>query len=207
MGFRLAADAEYLGVELDSASWTVAHQTIERAGRGEVLRGTLDVVPKDRFFDMVCAFEVLEHVEDDLGLLRQCRTHLRDGGWLLLSVPAHQSQFGPSDEAVGHLRRYERADLLRLVRKAGFECLDVSAVGFPLGLVLQSARNRLAPARVVEESTQARTEGSGRLFQPSARSTGLALAALGVPFRLAQMPFRTTDLCSGYVLLARSSHG
>ena len=55
----------------------------------------------------MCAFEVLEHIDDDALALKQWREYLRPSGWLLLSVPAHQDQYGAADELVGHYRRYD----------------------------------------------------------------------------------------------------
>ena len=53
-------------------------------------------------------FEVLEHVEDDVGLLRDIHELLAPGGAVLLSVPAHQARFSRVDDMAGHFRRYDR---------------------------------------------------------------------------------------------------
>lgn len=55
-------------------------------------------------FDYLFAFEVLEHIEDDIAALTQWAEALRSDGRLLLSVPAHERKYGASDAMVGHVR-------------------------------------------------------------------------------------------------------
>jgi 2-polyprenyl-3-methyl-5-hydroxy-6-metoxy-1,4-benzoquinol methylase len=71
-------------------------------------------------FDLVTALDVLEHVDDDSGLLRDLYTVLRPGGWLLVSVPAYQFLWGRQDEVSLHRRRYIAGDLLDRIQHVGF---------------------------------------------------------------------------------------
>ncbi|MFQ5849499.1 MAG: class I SAM-dependent methyltransferase [Candidatus Binatia bacterium] len=57
-------------------------------------------------FDLVLALDVIEHVEDDLRALSECRRILKDGGLLIVTVPAFMALWSPWDEALGHKRRY-----------------------------------------------------------------------------------------------------
>lgn len=72
-------------------------------------------------YDLVTAFDVLEHVEDDVNFLKRIRARLRPGGRLLLTVPAHPFLWGPFDEMNHHQRRYLRGSLRRSLVFAGFE--------------------------------------------------------------------------------------
>src|SRR3546814_6549126 len=63
------------------------------------------------------AFEVLEHIEDDHAALRQWLGWLKPGGILLMSVPAHPSQWNAADVWAGHFRRYRKRELLGLVEE------------------------------------------------------------------------------------------
>jgi SAM-dependent methyltransferase len=72
-------------------------------------------------FDSVVMSNVLEHIEDDVGALRNLRSVLPDGGRLVLFVPALQAVFGGLDEAVGHHRRYEAPQLRAAMEAGGFE--------------------------------------------------------------------------------------
>ena len=69
-----------------------------------------------------CIFtlDVLEHLPDDIAVLRQFHHALPAGGKLYIKVPALQWLYGPVDEASGHYRRYTRASLSKAVEEAGF---------------------------------------------------------------------------------------
>ncbi|MFN6204159.1 MAG: class I SAM-dependent methyltransferase [Acidobacteriota bacterium] len=79
----------------------------------------------ERQFDSVVCLNVLEHIEDDLGALREMRRVIRPGGYLALLVPAHQVLYGKFDEAVGHFRRYSKDPLLKLLKQADFEVTSI----------------------------------------------------------------------------------
>lgn len=208
MGARLAQRHEYVGVEPDEHSFELASRRLETADTGRVLRGDVSVLQDDERFDLVCAFEVLEHIEDDAGTLASWAQRLRHGGWMLLSVPAHQRQFGPADVKAGHYRRYERAQLRSLFEGAGLGTPTVLSYGFPFGYLLQWARNRLARREIAESaaSIDERTAGSGRWRQPSDRN-GWVTSVATAPFRLVQWPFIRGDTGTGYVVLGRRTGG
>jgi SAM-dependent methyltransferase len=92
-------------------------------------------------YDYLFAFEVLEHIEDDLGALKQWTQWLRPQGRLLISVPAHQRKYGPADASVGHVRRYERGELESLLAGAGYVDMEVRNYGFPLGNISRLTQN------------------------------------------------------------------
>lgn len=206
MGWRLARRASvYVGLEPDPASYAVAAERLAGVPGAEVRNGDVGALAPDELFDLVCAFEVLEHVEDDAGELRRWAAHLRPGGWLLLSVPAHQARFGPTDEAVGHVRRYDRAPLLATLGAGGFEAVEVTSWGAGAGHALEWARDRITTRRPAPStaSQQERTAGSGRFLQPSSRVAGAVTAVAAAPGRLLQRPFAGTDRGVGWVVLAR----
>jgi SAM-dependent methyltransferase len=94
----------------------------------------------DKKFDYVLAFEVLEHIKDDIGALKQWSCWLKPGGYLLLSVPAHPKRWNATDEWAGHLRRYERAGLREILEQAGFIIVHMEVYGFPLAAILEPIR-------------------------------------------------------------------
>lgn len=70
-------------------------------------------------FDLVLLLDMLEHVSDDVRALRELGALLKPDGRLVMSVPAHPWLFGAHDRALGHVRRYDEAQLRRAVRAAG----------------------------------------------------------------------------------------
>jgi SAM-dependent methyltransferase len=74
-------------------------------------------------FDLICAFDVLEHIADDHAALGRIYEGLKPGGLLLLTVPAHPWMWSTHDLALHHCRRYRKRDLEMTVERAGFEKL------------------------------------------------------------------------------------
>ena len=75
--------------------------------------------------DLVVAFDVLEHIEDDKAAVRGVFEALRPGGRFLVAVPADPALWSAHDEAVGHVRRYTRATLTAAIAKGGLVIEDV----------------------------------------------------------------------------------
>jgi SAM-dependent methyltransferase len=201
---RLALFGNYVGVEPDEQSNRIAYS---RLPPGAAMMSTIDDVD-DYDFDLLCSFEVLEHIDDDLGELQRWVTHLKPGGMVIVSVPAHRHRFAAADEGVGHFRRYDPVDLVKLLESAGLVDVDVRAYGFPLGYLLEWVRNRLAArdasstAGEQSEDVAVRTAGSGRLRQPPPWASG-AIDAATWPFRMMQRATPWADLGPGLIGRAR----
>ncbi|GAA1888752.1 class I SAM-dependent methyltransferase [Lapillicoccus jejuensis] len=205
-GARLAPRADYLAVEPDPTSYAVARRRIEAAG-GRVLNSTDDGVPEGRQVDLLCAFEVLEHLEDDRSALRSWVRHVRPGGHVLVSMPAFQERFNPWDTLVGHYRRYSPDQVRETFTAAGLEPVEVTVYGWPLGYALEGVRGIVAKRKGVgaehggpADDMAQRTAGSGRILQPKAL-VGTAVSAATVPFTWLQRVRPTAG--TGVVGLAR----
>jgi SAM-dependent methyltransferase len=99
----------------------------------------------DAAVDLVYSFNVLEHIEDDAAALAQLRRVLRPGGRLLLYVPAFMVLYTEMDRRIGHLRRYRKQPLKRLVERAGFTVEDVryaDSLGYLAALAFRLAGPR-----------------------------------------------------------------
>lgn len=101
--------------------------------------------------DTVVCLNVLEHIRDDLRLLKKFWALLEPGGKLLLFVPALPALYGSMDSADGHFRRYEKRGLSALIQEADFQlvsCRYVNVLGvagwFFNGRVL---KRRLLPSK------------------------------------------------------------
>ena len=157
-------------------------------------------------YDYVMAFEVLEHIRDDRATLRTWRSMLRPGGRLVLSVPAHPSQWGPSDESVGHYRRYDREALVGLLRQTGFQVERLLCYGFPVANLSQGVSNwmeRRRTAHLARESLEARSARSGVGCDALAPFQWIYRNPLIRACEILQLLFVDTDWGNGYILRAR----
>ena len=74
-------------------------------------------------FDVVGAFDVVEHIKEDEKVLSQIHAALKPDGIVLLTVPQHQWLWSAADDYAFHERRYAAADLHKKVQAAGFQLL------------------------------------------------------------------------------------
>lgn len=159
-------------------------------------------------FDYLFAFEVLEHIEDDAGVLQGWTRQLRPDGRLLLTVPAHQRKFGRSDVLVGHVRRYEKSQLEALLRAAGYVDIEIASYGYPLTELTRRVSNAIvADDRSYDDMSAEQRSIRSAQAQPSAIARVLALVGdrWVTPFRWLQRAFYRTDLGDGYVAHARKA--
>lgn len=80
-----------------------------------------DDLPADGTYDVVAAFDVIEHLADDAAALRRIHDTVRPGGLFVSTVPAFPSLWGQQDVLSHHYRRYRRGGYRRLLEEAGFE--------------------------------------------------------------------------------------
>jgi 2-polyprenyl-3-methyl-5-hydroxy-6-metoxy-1,4-benzoquinol methylase len=88
-------------------------------------------------FDLICLFDVLEHIDEDELSLARLRQMLKPGGRLMLTVPAYPWMWSPHDLHVHHRRRYTRRSLLTRCSRAGLVVTRMSHFNtllFPLAL-------------------------------------------------------------------------
>jgi SAM-dependent methyltransferase len=145
----------------------------------------------DGSFDVVGAFDVLEHCDPEDRALAELRRVLRPGGRLLLSVPAYQWAWSGHDVANGHHRRYTRRRAVRAVTTSGFTVLRAT---YAFGSVFpafaaergwQAVRHRLGstpsgPADVVD--VPAVGPGIERILLGLCRLDERLLAGRDLPF-------------------------
>jgi glycosyltransferase involved in cell wall biosynthesis len=81
--------------------------------------------PAGQSFDTVVCLNVVEHVRDDLGVLRNVWNALSDGGRAVILVPCGPGLYGTLDEALGHFRRYTSEQLAGVAGQAGFRVEQV----------------------------------------------------------------------------------
>ena len=101
-----------------------------RKSGGDVAMGLVTALPfPDSAFDLVCALDIVEHVDDVDGALSELSRVAMPGGALLLSTPLHPSRWSAFDEFVGHRRRYEPERLLDKLAGHGFSVASSAVYG------------------------------------------------------------------------------
>jgi SAM-dependent methyltransferase len=150
-------------------------------------------------FDTIFMFEVLEHIEDDRAALSRVRELLRPSGQLLLSVPAHEKSFGPSDVFAGHYRRYDRAKLVALLEESRFGVQTIWSYGVPLANLTERVRNILYKNKPIQSKETATAHiGIDRSVETKWRF--FCNDFFLYPFYRMQNLFLNSDLGMGYIV-------
>jgi len=134
-------DAE--GVDVDAEAVGYCHAR----GLKHVSQSPADRLPFDSdTFDLVTALDVIEHIDDDLGVLREVKRVLKPGGRLLVTVPAYMFLWGRQDDINLHKRRYVAAELRKRLKSAGFDVVRLTylnALLFPAIAAIRLIRHVL----------------------------------------------------------------
>lgn len=96
-------------------------------GASVTLAGVTSLPFADTTFDLVCALDIVEHVDDEDGALSEISRVAKYGATLLVSVPLHPTRWTAFDDFVGHRRRYEPERLLQKLSEYHF-VIERSAV-------------------------------------------------------------------------------
>jgi SAM-dependent methyltransferase len=99
-------------------------------------------IPASNQFDVIGAFDVLEHIVEDGKVLSEMHNALKPGGGAIITVPQHPWLWSPADDMACHQRRYERGELETKVTRAGFRVLE--STSFNSLLLPFMAASRLA---------------------------------------------------------------
>ena len=92
---------------------------------------------KDNTFDLIAAFDVLEHIEHDKDALREWMRVLKPGGFVIMTIPAHQWLWSQHDVSLHHFRRYTTSEVKQKAKDSGLRPKKVSyAFAFSLPMVV-----------------------------------------------------------------------
>lgn len=125
---RLFPNGRIIGMDLFDEGLKFARQRFN----GTLIQGDVFQHSFRNSFDLIGAFDVIEHLDEDEKILRRFHEQLRSGGHLVITVPAHQSLWSYFDEVAHHRRRYTVRDLERKLADAGFSGIYVTQFMGPL---------------------------------------------------------------------------
>jgi len=141
-GFVLAGVAQafpaasLVGSEIFQAGLPFAAARVRQA---ELIQMDARHIPYVDEFDLMGAFDVLEHIEEDVAVLHAMRQALKPGGDIIVTVPQHPWLWSAADDHACHVRRYTAKELRDKVQAAGFVvCFETSFVSLLLPAMLAS---------------------------------------------------------------------
>lgn len=99
--------------------------------RVTAVSGLVSDLPDAPRYGSAVMINVLEHIADDQGVLREISDRLEPGGTLAIWVPAFQLLYSPFDSKLGHVRRYRKRELETDVGRAGYQVVESRYVNMP----------------------------------------------------------------------------
>jgi len=122
--------------EIDSAGLPFVRQKVESA---DIFQMDARRIPFREEFDVIGAFDVIEHIEEDEEVLSQIYNACKPGGGVIITVPQHPFLWSEVDVFSSHKRRYSKNELVGKIQKAGFEIVETTSfVSLLLPLMLLS---------------------------------------------------------------------
>ena len=172
------------GIAQDSSEEALARASRALAGYPgiRVSREGLESVPPGSA-NTVFIMDVVEHVQDDLGLLRILAGKTAPGGHLVLLTPVNPGEWGHDDEIYGHFRRYGWEEMELRLSDAGFEVLDRWNVTSPFIWLLRKIYLLFLP-RGGAGGSKDRLTAASSFYNPWSRRTLLHAAGTVIGWRL-----------------------
>jgi len=172
-----------VGSEIYTSGLTFAAQRLPEA---ELVQMDARSLPYIAEFDVVSAFDVIEHIQEDEQVLHNIYRAIKPGGGCLITVPQHKWLWSAVDEQACHERRYSSKELNTKIIEAGFQILRSSS--FVSSLLPVMALSRFLQKKVPDNETDA-TEGlkispwlNSMFFQLLSVESALIKKGMNFPF-------------------------
>lgn len=160
-------------------------------------------IKSNKKYDQVFCFEVLEHVPDEKKFVQQMSNVLKINGRLILSVPAHMRDWNKTDDLKGHLRRFEKKELKKLLKDNGFQIVHFWSYGFPLLRILRMINKKGSFIKQHEQKKSSNlTKESSIVQEYNPKFKFLVNPTILTPAFIFMDLFLKTDLGFGYAVEA-----
>lgn len=145
----LAKYGQVSAIEMDETARSIAQQ--KTAGQFNISAGYCpDQIPfEQEKFDLICLFDVLEHIPDDIGTLEKLKAMISPGGRIFITVPAHPWLWGAHDQYLHHQRRYKATEFRQMLESTGYRICKYTYFNtllFPLAALVR-LKERLASSQ------------------------------------------------------------
>jgi len=121
-GFAKMLSQKYDVIGLDTSA--IALDYCKKRGMQKLHLSFLKDFPKDNYdINAVTMLDVIEHIEDDKAVVNDVYNTLPNGGWFVATVPAYSFLWSVHDEIHKHYRRYNKKQIVNLIKNAGFEII------------------------------------------------------------------------------------
>lgn len=138
-------------------------------------------IPYREEFDVIGAFDVLEHIDEDVLVLKEMCAALKSNGFLLVTVPQHGWLWSPADEYACHVRRYSASELQEKLESNGFQVLrNTSFVSLLLPAMLLSRVKQRHTQSCIDPVSELKLSGGLNAFLYKVMQAEIALIKTGV---------------------------
>lgn len=140
-------------------------------------------IPYREEFDVIGAFDVLEHIEDDMTVLSEARAALKANGLLFITVPQHRWLWSPVDTYACHVRRYTASELHGKLESAGFEIVrSTSFVSVLLPAMLLSRVKKRCAQSSIDPADELKLPGGLNAFLYKVMQAEVGFIKSGINF-------------------------
>lgn len=199
--------ANVSGVDFSNDAYLLAKKRIiEKRGIDNIHLYTDFSQINQSYFDVVCAFEVLEHIQKDIKALEEWLSYLKPGGSLIFSVPAHMSKWSHSDEWAGHIKRYEKEEFNEIFKTFDVTIEKVWNYGYPTNFVLDKLLEKSCKNMPRDHANKIEKTKQSGIDRPKSKVINFLSKDLFLyPAYLMQRLFFKKDLGSGYLVHVRKN--
>ena len=142
---RAIPNLDLYGSEIFTQGLSFAEQRLSKA---QLFQMDAKAIPFQNEFDLIGAFDVLEHIEEDQLVLSQMYQAIRPQGGIILTVPQHPWLWSKADDYAHHVRRYRAQELRNKVEQVGFKIVKATSfvsLLLPLMFISRLQQRQLKP--------------------------------------------------------------